>query len=542
MRESFDYVIVGAGTAGCVLAARLSEDPDCTVCLLEAGGKDNKLLIQIPAGFMKLLSDGDVNWLYQSEPIAGTDERRIQLARGKTLGGSSSINGHIYNRGQRHDYDTWSQLGNRGWSYAELLPYFKRSERRVGGDDTFRGRDGPMPVNNLHWSHPLCEAFMDGAERCGIARNPDYNGADQLGVSYAQVIIDRGRRVSAARGFLRPALQRSNLDVRVKAHATEVLFDQRRASGVRYFREGQTTEIFATREVILSGGAVNTPQLLQLSGVGPQELLNSLGVPVRHVLPGVGENLRDHFAPRYTARVKNVSSINTQARGIRLVGEAIKYLTGRQSILGLSPSNVYLFCKSDPDFDYGDLQMVFSPASYKEGVYGQLDDVPGMTIGVWQQRPESTGFVRARSPDPFTNPMIQPNYLRDKFDQDVLLRGMKLAYKLFHSAELMPYFDANLLPEHKPESDHEWLDFARHRGSTAYHLCGTCRMGPVTDPSAVVDNELKVHGLEALRVVDASVFPRLMSANTNAPTMMAAEKAADMIRGRSPLPALDTDR
>lgn len=540
MRESFDYVVVGAGTAGCVLAARLSEDSSSTVCLLEAGGQDNKLLIQIPAGFMKLLSDPDVNWLYESEPIAGTEQRRVQLARGKTLGGSSSINGHIYNRGQRNDYDTWGQLGNRGWSYAEVLPYFKRSERRSGGEDTFRGRDGPIPVNNLHWSHPLCEAFMDGAENFGIARNPDYNGADQLGVSYAQVIINKGRRVSAARGFLRPALKRPNLDVRVNAHATKILFDHRCAKGVRYFRDGQAHDVLAKKEVIVCGGAVNSPQLLQLSGVGPDELLRCLGVQVVHALPGVGENLRDHFAPRYTARVKNISSINTQARGVRLLGEVIKYLTGRQSILGLSPSNVYLFCKSNPDFDHGDLQMVFSPASYKEGVYGQLDDAPGMTIGVWQQRPESTGFVRACSPDPFTSPVIQPNYLVDEFDQQVLVRGMKIAYELFHSTALMPYFDGDLLPERKPESNDDWLDFARQRGSTAYHLCGTCRMGPATDPSAVVDNELKVHGLEALRVVDASVFPRLMSANTNAPTMMVAEKSADLIRGRPPLFAIDT--
>ncbi|MDH3453107.1 MAG: GMC family oxidoreductase N-terminal domain-containing protein, partial [Gammaproteobacteria bacterium] len=465
--EAFDYVIVGAGTAGCVLAARLTEDSDTTVCLLEAGGRDNKPMIHIPAGFMKLLSDPDVNWLYHSEPIAGTDGRRILMPRGKTLGGSSSINGHIYNRGQRHDYDTWAQLGNRGWSYAQVLPYFKRSEHRTDGDDTFRGRHGPMTVNDLYWSHPLCEAFMDGAERHGIPRNSDYNGADQLGVSYSQVLINKGRRVSAARGFLHPALKRPNLDVRIKAHASEVLFDGKRAKGVRYSRAGRSTDVAARREVILSGGAVNSPQLLQLSGVGSPDWLRSVGIEVRHSLPGVGENLRDHFAPRYTARVKNVSSINSLARGLRLVGEIAKYFAGRQSILSLSPSNVYLFCKSDTSLDHGDLQMVFSPASYKEGVYGQLDELPGMTIGVWQQRPESTGFVRIQSADPFAAPAIQPNYLADQFDQQVLLRGMRLAHDLFHADPLMPYFEADLLPGHKPASDDEWLHFARHYASTA---------------------------------------------------------------------------
>jgi choline dehydrogenase len=539
VRDSFDYVIVGAGTAGCVLAARLTEDPDTTVCLLEAGGRDNKLMIHVPAGFLKLLSDPDVNWLYHSEPIAGTDGRRILMPRGKTLGGSSSINGHIYNRGQQQDYDTWAQFGNRGWSYAEVLPYFKRSERRRGGDDDFRGREGPMPVTNLHWSHPLCDAFMDGAEAHGIPRNADYNGPQQLGVSYSQVIIDKGRRVSAARGFLHPAMKRPNLEVRINAHASELLFDGRRARGVRYFRDGRSLDVAARREVILSGGAVNSPQLLQLSGIGAPELLRPLGIDVWHDLPGVGENLRDHFAPRYTALVKNISSINTRARGLRLVGEVCKYFAGRQSILGLSPSNVYLFCKSDPSLDHGDLQMVFSPASYKEGVYGELDKLPGMTIGVWQQRPESTGFVRIQSPDPFVAPLIQPNYLSDQLDQQVLLRGMKLAHELFHSAALMPYFDKDVLPERVPDSDEDWLHFARHYGATTYHLCGTCHMGPVTDAFAVVDAELKVHGLEALRVVDASVFPRLMSSNTNAPTMMVAEKAADMIRGSAPLPVVE---
>lgn len=534
--DTFDYVIVGAGTAGCILAARLTEHSDNTVCLLEAGGRDWHPFIHIPAGFMKTLVDPRFNWLYQSEPSEGTAGRSIFLPRGKTLGGSSAINGHIYNRGQRMDFDTWAQVGNRGWGYADVLPYFKRSERRSGGDDLFRGRDGPMPVTTLDWPHPLCEAFMDGAAEYGIPRNPDYNGVDQAGVNYSQVIVERGKRVSAARGYLHPALKRSNLHVRTNSQASRILLEDRRAVGVRYLHGGESHEVRARKEVILSGGAVNSPQLLQLSGVGAPGLLQDLGIEVQHALPAVGENLRDHLTTRFSARVKGIDSINARSRGLPLAAEIVKYALGKRSILNLSPSVVYLFWRSSPELQDTDFQMVFTPASYKEGLYGKLDDLPGMSAAVWQQRPESSGHVRITSIDPLAAPAIQPNYLKEEHDQRVVLKAMQFAQKLVHSNALKPYFDGDILPESPLNSDDEWIDYARQRGGTAYHLIGSCRMGPASDQSTVVDGELRVHGLEQLRVVDASVFPRMTSANTNAATMMVAEKAADLILGRAAPP------
>ncbi|MYE59288.1 MAG: choline dehydrogenase, partial [Alphaproteobacteria bacterium] len=343
MSDSFDYVIVGSGTAGSVLASRLAAGGIHSVCVLEAGPPDRHPFIHIPAGFMKTLTDPAVNWLYSTEPSEWTGGRRILAARGKTLGGSSSINGHIYNRGQRLDYDGWAQLGNRGWGYADVLPYFKRSERRIGeGDDTFRGREGGLVVTDNPYRHPLCEAFIEGAVGFGIPRNPDYNGADQDGVGYFQRAIHNGRRVSAARGFLHPAMRRRGnlLDVRTRAHATRILFEGRRAVGVRYRTDGNPYEVRARREVVLCGGTVNSPQLLQVSGVGPPELLGRFGIPVLHALPGVGENLHDHYAVRIVARVRDMETINQRVRGPALLAETVRYLRGKESVLGLSPSLV----------------------------------------------------------------------------------------------------------------------------------------------------------------------------------------------------------
>lgn len=544
--DSFDYVIVGAGSAGCVLANRLSEDPDVTVCILEAGPADYNPMIHIPAGFMKTLVNPAVNWLYQSEPSYWTNGRSIAAPRGKTLGGSSSINGHIYNRGQRLDFDTWAQRGNRGWGYADVLPYFKRTETRIGGGDpTFRGEEGAMKVTDIDWRHPLCDAFIEGCVSVGIPHNPDYNGRIQEGVSYSQRTIYQRRRMSTARGYLRPAMKRPNLTVRTMAHATQVLLEGKRAVGVRYLaggRHGIPTEIRARREVILSGGAVNSPQLLQVSGIGAPDLLKSLGIEVRHALPGVGENLRDHYAPRFVARVKNVDSINELARGVRLWGEVLKYFTGQKSILGLSPTLVYAFWHSDETLRNSDLQMTFTPASYKEGVQSQLDDYPGMTIAAWQQRPESIGYIRARSADPLEAPVIQPNYLADETDRRVLLAGMKLARRLLRTKPLEPYFESETYPGPAVQSDDELMQVARERGTTTFHLMGTCRMGPESDRTSVVDDQLRVRGLDSLRVVDASVMPTMPSANLNASVMMIAEKASDMIRGRAaPEPAVLRD-
>jgi len=541
--ENFDYVIVGAGSAGSVLANRLSEDGKSTVCVLEAGPSDWHPFIHIPAGFMYTLVNPRVNWLYTSEPSEWTGGRRIAAPRGKTLGGSSSINGHIYNRGQRLDFDGWAQRGNHGWGYADVLPYFRCTERRMAAeaDPTFRGSDGNLPITDLEWRDPLCEAFIEGAVQMGIPRNRDYNGAQQAGVSYVQRIIENGRRVSAARGYLHPAMKRRNLTVRTHAHATNLIFDGKRAVSVRYLkggRNGTPVEVRANKEVILSGGAVNTPQLLQISGVGPAPLLKSLGVEVKHELAGVGENLRDHYAPRFVARVKDAETINEKSHGLRLVGEVLKYALTRKGILSLNPTLIYVFWKSDPAVDNYDLQFTFTPASYKEGVQSTLDDFPGMTIASWQQRPDSIGYVRAKSADPFTAPIIQPNYLAAESDRRALLAGMKIARKLISSPPLQKYYEREEFPGIQAQSDDDLMTAAKQRGTTTFHLMGTCRMAPDSDPTAVVDDQLRVRGLEGLRVVDASIMPTMPSANLNASVLMLAEKAADMIRGRPALEAV----
>ena len=548
--DSFDYVIVGAGSAGCVLANRLSADPSVTVCLLEAGPRDWHPMIHVPAGFMKTLTDPMVNWLYEAEPSEGTAGRVIKAPRGKTLGGSSSINGHIYNRGQSLDYDTWSQLGNAGWGYADVLPYFRRCERRVPGplsttDETYRGQDGEMVVSDIDFRHPLCEAFIEGAVSIGIPRNGDYNGRTQEGVSYAQRTIHKGRRMSTARAFLKPALGRPNLTVRTAAHATRILLEEKRAVGVVYRkggRRGAEHEVRARREVLLSGGSVNSPQLLQVSGIGPGALLSQLGITPRHEAPGVGENLRDHYAPRFTARIKDMQTINELARGWRLYGQVAKWLTTGKGILSLSPTQVYGFWHSDEAQRSGDLQFTFTPASYHEGVQSQLDTEPGVTIAAWQQRPDSLGHVRARTADPFEKPEIQPNYLAAESDQRVFLAGMKLARRLLRTAPLAPYVAHEAYPGDHVQSDEELMAIGRARGTTTYHLMGTCRMGPDSDPTAVVDDQLRVKGLTGLRVIDASIMPTMLSANLNAGVMMIADKASDMILGKPAMAPIITAR
>ncbi len=535
--ETYDYVIVGAGSAGSVLANRLTADGATSVCVLEAGPRDWHPYIHIPAGFIKTYHDGRVNWLYSMEPGAWTGGRRILAPRGKTLGGSSSINGHIYNRGQPMDFDTWAQMGNRGWGYADVLPYFRRMERRIGdGDATFRGRDGNLTVTDTDWRHPLCDAFIEGAVQAGIPRNPDYNGKIQEGVAYAQRTIQNGRRMSAARAFLHPAMKRSNLRVITHAHTTNLVLEGKRAVGVRYLkggRGGTPHEVRARREVILAAGSYNSPQLLQLSGIGPAELLKSLGINVQHALAGVGENLRDHYAPRFVARVKNIDTINERVRGLRLVGEVAKYLFTRKGVLSLSPTHVYCFWRSDPQVANSDLQLTFTPASYREGVQGELEREPGMTVASWQQRPESRGYVRLRSADPFEAPIIQPNYLALESDRRVLLAGMRLARRLLKSKPLEPYYDHEDFPGPGVQTDDELLGAATQRGTTTFHPSGTCRMGPASDSTAVVDDQLRVRGLDGLRVIDASVMPTMLSANLNAATLMIAEKASDMLLGRA---------
>lgn len=538
--DRFDYVIIGAGSAGCVLTSRLSEDPNTSVCVLEAGPSDWHPYIHLPAGFIKTFHMKSINWAYQQEVGPYTGGRSIYAPRGKTLGGSSSINGHIYNRGQRMDFDTWAQMGNRGWGYADVLPYFKRLEKRVGeGDALYRGRDGSLTVTTMDWRDPLCEAFMEGAVSLGIPRNPDYNGGIQEGVSYCQRTIDKGLRVSGSTAFLKPAMKRPNVHVQTHAHATEIIFEGKRAVGVRYTKGGKggtPVEVRANKEVILSGGTYNSPQLLQLSGIGSPDLLGAHGIQVRHALP-VGEGLQDHYAPRTVARVKDIKTINELRRGFSLWIEAMKWATTRRGLLSLSPTMVYCFWHSGESADSSDLQLTFTPASYKEGVQGQLEDEPGMTVASWQQRPESRGYVRIRSSDPFAPPIIQTNYLAAELDRRVIVGGMKLARRLLKSAPLSPYYAYEDFPGLNINTDDEFLAAATERGTTTFHPGCTCRMGPADSTWAVVDDQLRVHGLEGLRVIDASVMPRMISANLNASTMMIADRASDLIRGKQPMEA-----
>ena len=537
--DEFDYVIIGAGSAGCVLANRLSADTGSTVCVLEAGPRDWLPWIHIPAGFIKTFYHPKVNWLYSMEPSEWTGGRAIHAPRGKTLGGSSSINGHVYNRGQRMDFDTWAQFGNRGWGYADVLPYFRRLERRVNdaADTTYRGTEGSLTVTDIDWIHPLCEAFIEGAVSLGIPRNPDYNAGLQEGVSYSQRTIYKGRRMSAARAFLHPVKGRKNLTIRTEAHCTQILVEGKRAVGVRYSiggRSGDERVVRARKEVILSGGAYNSPQLLQLSGIGDPDLLGQHGIEVRHALKGVGEHLKDHYAPRFVARVKNIDTINERVRGLKLAAEVTNWLVRRKGILAQSPTLIYCFWRSHPDVANSDLQLTFTPASYREGVQGELEREPGMTVASWQQRPDSKGYVRIRSADPFEKPLINPRYLTEESDRRVLLAGMKLARRLLKTKPLEPYYQREDFPGDHIQSDDELLGAAKERGTTTFHPNGTCRMGPATDPLAVVDDQLRVHGMQGLRVIDASVMPTMLSANLNAATMMLADKGSDMILGRNP--------
>ena len=404
--DEFDYVIVGAGAAGSLLANRLTQDDGVTVCLLEAGPRDTNPFIHIPAGFIKTLFDPAVTWQFKTEPGPGTAGRQIATTQGRTLGGGSSVNGMVYNRGQPADLDNWAQRGNRGWGYDDMLPYYKRTERRIGaGDDTKRGRGDGIPVSDMQWLHPLSEAFIAGCVAAGIPRNPDYNSGDQAGVGYFQRAIERGWRVSAARAFLKPAQRRAGLEVRTEARATAIVFEGKRAAGVKYARRrgGPETTVRARREVILSSGTVNTARLLQISGVGPSALLAGLGVPVVHESPGVGQNFRDHYAVRLVMRAnRRVPTLNELSRGPRLLGQIAQWAAGRPNILDNAVSQVHVFWRSWAGADLPDLQCVFTPGSYAQGKTYVLDDYPGVTAGAWPHRPESHGHVRAVSTDPGT--------------------------------------------------------------------------------------------------------------------------------------------
>lgn len=530
-----DYIVVGAGSAGCVLANRLTEDGTATVLLLEAGVKDSSPMIHIPVGYAKTLKDPKINWLYQTEEDPGSGGRPHVWPRGKVLGGSSSINGLLYVRGQSADYDNWAQSGCTGWSHADVLPYFKRAEGNERLKDDLHGTDGPLNVSDITEHHPVSDAVIAAGMEAGLPFNDDCNGASQDGISYFQLTVKNGRRWSAAMAYLRPALARKNLTVVTGAHAERVIIDDGRATGVRFRKDGDSVKATARREVILSGGAVNSPQLLELSGIGDPEVLGAAGIEVKVAAPGVGANLQDHYVVSMQYRLNNCVSVNELSRGWRLVREAARYATSRKGLLTMSAAHVQAYVRTRPGLDGPDVQFHILPATVDVEKFvakqiWELEKLPGLTFAACQLRPESRGTIHVRSGDPFAPPSIRPKYLSTPLDRDTIVAGLRWGRVIAGQQALSPYMGDELLPGAAVVSDGDLLEFARQSGSTIYHPVGTCAMGRAGDRHAVVDPELRVRGVDGLRVVDASVMPRLVSGNTNAPTIMIAEKASDMIR------------
>lgn len=528
--DSFDYIVVGGGTAGCILAARLSEDPRRRVLLLEAGGTDKGFWVPIPAGFSKLLSGSAFNWRFNTEPEPNTYDRPIVVPRGKGLGGSTLINGMIFVRGQKQDFDGWAQRGATGWGYDDVLPYFKKFERfdEADADPTVRGTDGPISIVRVAERPVLSEAFLSAAEEAGFPRNPDYNGKDQEGFGYYQVNQRGGRRWTVVDGYLRPALSRPNLKVVTHAQALRLVLDGRRVTGVVFRRDGKEETATASGEVMLTAGAVQSPHLMELSGIGHPDVLKAAGIPVVHALPGVGNNYQDHFATRMNWRVKEPITLNEQTRGIALAKAVAQYFLTRKGILTLGTGLAHGFVKTRPGLAGPDVQYFFMHASYANAADRTLDHLPGMTIGVTQLRPHSVGSIHAKSADPLTPPAIRPNFLAMEEDRACLAAGMKIARDIVGQKAMDPYRAFEMNPGPDCRSDADFVEFARRTGQTIYHPVGTCSMG--TGPQAVVDPHLRVVGIDGLRVVDASVMPTLVSANTAAAVMMIAEKAADLIK------------
>ena len=525
--DSFDFVIIGAGSAGCVLANRLTESGRHSVLLLEAGGRDLNPWIHIPLGYGKNFTNPNVNWLYTSEQDEATGNRRIAQPRGKVLGGTSSINGLVYMRGQREDYDRWRDLGNAGWGYDDVLPYFRKAENQQRGANAYHGVGGPLTVSDPAETHPLCEAYITAAEQCGYPRNPDFNGASQEGFGYVQVTLRKGLRSSAATGFLRQARARTNLSVITRAHATRILFSGKRATGVEFLHGGQQRAVNARCEVILSGGSFNSPQLLQLSGLGPAALLQNFGIGVIADMPGIGANLQDHYNGRFVYESTESFTLNDVVHNFgRGVVEALRYLFLRKGFLMMGASYAAGFLRSDPAVASPDIQAgLVLYSSDKAG--DDLHRFSGFTMLVRLLRPESRGSVLIRSADPLQAPAIRPNYLSTEKDCEVLVAGMKAVRRIAEAAAMRRYVAREVEPGASCVNDEDMLDYLRRRGGISYHPVSTCRMG--NDAAAVVDARLRVRGIEGLRVVDASIMPTLISGNTNAPTIMIAEKGADMI-------------
>lgn len=526
MFYNFDYIIVGAGSAGCVLAYRLSKNPTTSVLLLEAGGADNNPWIHIPVGYFKTMHNPKFDWCYVTEADQGLAGRQLEWPRGKVLGGSSSLNGLLYVRGQKEDYDRWAELGNKGWSYSDVLPYFKKSEDQERGANAYHGVGGPLKVSDLRLRRPIADYFIAGAKDIGIPYNADYNGATQEGVGYFQQTAHKGFRWSTAKGFLRPAMKRANLHLKTKAQTTRVLFEGKKAVGIEY-RQGTTLhQVKANVEVILSAGAIGSPQILQCSGVGPSELLRSVGVPLVHDLPGVGRNLQDHLQTRLVFKTREKTLNDEVNNPINKLWIGMQYLFSRSGPLTLAASQVTIFTKSTPRAERPDIQFHMQPLSADKPGEG-AHKFSAFTMSVCQLRPYSRGHIAIKSADPLQYPEIHPNYLSDERDHPVVIGGLRVARRIAEAPSLAPHILSEFVPGTQYQTDAELLQAARLYSQSIYHPTSTCKMG--NDAMAVVDDRLRVHGINGLRVVDASIMPELVSGNTNAPTIMIAEKGADMI-------------
>ena len=537
----YDYIIVGAGSAGCVLANRLSEERLNRVLVLEAGGSDLSFWIQMPIGYGKSFYNKNVNWMYRTEPDPGLGGRSGYWPRGKVLGGSSSINAMVYIRGQAEDFDAWEALGNPGWGWDSVLPYFKKSENNERGGNTWRGTGGPLHVSDVSKQlHPLNQAYLKAAEEAGLPYNDDFNGETQEGAGLYQITTRNGFRMSAARAYLRPAMKRANLRVETKAKATRIRFEGDKAVGIEYWQNGCLHRARAAREVILSAGSINSPQLLQLSGVGPAEVLKPLGIDMVHESPAVGRNLQDHLCLDHVYRSR-VPTLNEELRpwwGKLRAG--LQYVLLRQGPLSLSVNQGGGFFKTRPDLDRPNMQLYFSPVSYTKAPPGKRpmmspDPYPGFLISVSPCRPTSRGHLQIRSTNPEDPPEIHPNSISTNHDLQELLEGSRFLRKLAATSSLSAVIEEETQPGPGVESDDAMIEYIRHRSTTVFHPVSTCRMGPAPEEN-VVDHRLRVHGLRNLRVVDASIFPAVTSGNTNAPSIMVGEKGADMILEDGRLP------